>query len=84
MFEFEDSRIACARNELAECGGYIEPMPLGVADDDCFYSIGGGFGTGLWVERETYYGTFRYPFSGDFDKVIVDLYAAIKGGEFDD
>ena len=84
MFRFEDSRVADARKELADFGRYIEPMPLGVADDDCFYSIGGGFGTGLWVERETYYGTFRYPFSGDFDKVIADLYEAIKGGEFDD
>lgn len=84
MLRFSKSSIEDARTELAEFGGYIEPMPLGVADDDCFYSIGGGFGTGLWVERETYYGMFRYPFSGDFDKVIADLYAAIKGGEFDD
>ena len=46
------------------------------------HGIGGGFGTGLWVERETYYGEFRYPFSGDFETVIADLYRAIEGGEF--
>lgn len=40
------------------------------------YSIGGGFGTGLWIDR--------YTFSGDFDQVITDLYKAIEGGEFDD
>lgn len=82
MFRFDNGRIEEARNELADFGGYIEPMPLGVADDGCFYSIGGGFGTGLWIERETYYGTFRFTFSGDFEKVIADLYKAIEGGEF--
>ena len=82
MTTFDKARIEAARNELSQFGGYIEPMPLGVADDDCFYSIGGGFGTGLWVERETYYGTFRFPFSGDFEQVITDLYKAIEGGEF--
>ena len=82
MLRFSKSRIEAARTELAECGGYIVPMPLGLGDDGCFYSIGGGFGTGLWVERETYYGEFRYPFSGDFETVIADLYRAIEGGEF--
>ena len=82
MFKFEDARIEAARTELSQFGGYIEPMLLGVADDECFYSIGGGFGTGLWIERETYYGTFRFPFSGDFETVIADLYKAIEGGEF--
>ena len=82
MKKFDNARIEAARNELSQFGGYIEPMPLGVADDGCFYSIGGGFGTGLWVERETYYGTFRFTFSGDFEQVIADLYKAIEGGEF--
>ena len=84
MLRFSKSRIEAARTELAQFGGYIEPMPLGLADDGCFYSIGGGFGTGLWIDRETCYGEYRYTFSGDFEKVIADLYAAIKGGEFDD
>ena len=48
------------------------------------FRIGGGFGTGLWIDRETCYGEFRYTFSGDFDQVISDLYKAIEGGEFDD
>lgn len=81
---FDAARIEAARKELADFGGYIEPMPLGVADDGCFYSIGGGFGTGLWIDRETWHGEFRYLFSGDFDQVISDLYKAIEGGEFDD
>ena len=81
---FDAARIEAARKELEECGGYIEPMLLGVADDGCFYSIGGGFGAGLWIDRETYYGTFRYTFSGDFETVIADLYKVIEGGEFDD
>lgn len=84
MFRFDENRIAAARKELEERGGYIEPMPLGVADDECFYSIGGGFGTGLWIDRETWHGEYRYTFSGDFDEVIADLYTAIEGGEFDD
>lgn len=79
---FDAARIEAARKELADFGGYIESMPLGVADDGCFYSIGGGFGTGLWIDRETYYGTFRFTFSGDFEQVIADLYKAIEGGEF--
>lgn len=79
---FRKERLEAARNELDRRGGYIVPMPLGLADDGCFYSIGGGFGTGLWVERATYYGEFRYPFSGDFETVIADLYRAIEGGEF--
>ena len=45
MLRFSKSSIEAARTELEECGGYIEPMPLGVADDGCFYSIGGGFET---------------------------------------
>lgn len=84
MRKFDDTRIEAARKELEERGGYIEPMPLGLGDDGCFYSIGGGFGTGLWIDRETCYGEFRYTFSGDFDQVISDLYKAIEGGEFDD
>ena len=48
------------------------------------FRIGGGFGTGLWIDRETWYGEFRYTFSGDFDQVLADLYKAIEGGEFDD
>lgn len=84
MFKFEDARIESARTELAQRGGYIVNMPLGVADDGCFYSIGGGFGTGLWIDRETWHGEFRYTFSGDFDQVITDLYKAIEGGVFDD
>lgn len=84
MTRFSKRRIEAARTELEERGGYIDPMPLGVADDDCFYSIGGGFGTGLWIDRETYYGEFRYTFSGDFETVIADLYKAIEGGEFDE
>lgn len=82
MKNFSNDRIEAARKELEECGGYIVSMPLGVADDGCFYSIGGGFGAGLWIDRETYYGEFRYPFSGDFETVIADLYRAIEGGEF--
>ena len=81
---FDAARIEAARKELEERGWYIVNMPLGVADDDCFYSIGGGFGTGLWIDRETCHGTFRYMFSGDFETVIADLYKAIEGGEFDD
>lgn len=46
---FDKARIEAARKELEECGGYIVPMPLGVADDDCFYSIGGRFGDGVVV-----------------------------------
>ena len=84
MLRFSKSNIEAARTELAEFGGYIDPMPLGLADDGCFYSIGGGFGTGLWIDRETCYGEFRYTFSGDFDKVIADLYEAIEGGCFCD
>lgn len=84
MLRFSKARIQAARTELAQCGGYIEPMPLGLADDGCFYSIGGGFGAGLFIDRETCYGEFRYTFSGDFDQVISDLYKAIEGGEFDD
>lgn len=84
MRKFEDARIEAARAELERFGGYIVPMPLGVADDDCFYSIGGGFGAGLWIDRETWHGEFRYLFSGDFDQVISDLYKAIEGGEFYD
>lgn len=84
MFRFEDERVEAARTELAQFCGYIEPMPLGVADDGCFYSIGGGYGAGLWIDRETCYGEYRYTFSGDFDQVISDLYKAIEGGEFDD
>lgn len=82
MLRFSKARIQAARTELDQFGGYIEPMPLGVADDRCFYSIGGGYGAGLWIDRETYYGTFRYTFSGDFETVIADLYKAIEGGEF--
>ena len=81
---FDKARIEAARNELSQFGGYIEPMPLGVADDRCFYSIGGGYGAGLWIDRETWYGEFRYTFRGDFEQVIADLYKAIEGGEFDD
>ena len=84
MKNFSNDRIEAARKELEECGGYIDPMPLGAADDGCFYSIGGGYGAGLWIDRETCYGEFRYTFSGDFDQVISDLYKAIEGGEFDD
>lgn len=84
MLRFSKSCIEAARTELEERGGYIDPMPLGVADDGCFYSIGGGFGTGLWIDRETLYGEFRYTFSGDFETVIADLYKAIEGGEFDE
>ena len=80
MLRFSKSSIEAARTELEECGGYIDPMPLGVADDGCFYSIGGGFGAGLWIDRETLYGEFRYTFSGDFETVIADLYKAIEGG----
>lgn len=83
MFKFENARIEAARTELAQRGGYIVNMPLGLADG-CFYSIGGGFGAGLWVDRETCHGEFRYTFSGDFDEVIADLYEAIEGGCFDD
>lgn len=32
MLRFSKSRIEVARKELTECGGYIEHMPLGVAD----------------------------------------------------
>ena len=81
---FDAARIEAARTELEECGGYIVPMPLGLAEDDCFYSIGGGYGAGLFIDRETCHGDFRYMFSGDFDQVISDLYKAIEGGEFDD
>ena len=84
MTTFTKARIEAARKELEERGGYIVNMPLGLADDDCFYSIGGGYGAGLWIDRETCYGDFRYMFSGDFDTVIADLYKAIEGGEFDD
>ena len=84
MRKFENSRIEAAREELERRGGYIVNMPLGVADDDCFYSIGGGFGSGLWIDRETWHGEYRYTFSGDFDQVLADLYKAIEGGEFDD
>ena len=80
--KFDAARIEAARKELEERGGYIVNMPLGVADDECFYSIGGGFGAGLFIDRETWYGEFRYLFSGDFDQVISDLYKAIEGGEF--
>ena len=80
---FDEVRVEAARKEL-ECGGYIVPMPLGVAPDGCFYSIGGGFGCGLWIDRETWYGEFRYTFSGDFDQVIAALYKAIERGDFDD
>ena len=81
---FKKERIEAARAELERRGGYIVNMPLGVASDDCFYSIGGGFGAGLWIDRETCNGEFRYTFSGDFDQVITDLYKAIEGGQFDD
>ena len=84
MRNFDNARIEAARAELVRCGGYIVNMPLGVADDGCFYSIGGGYGAGLWIDRETCHGEFRYLFSGGFDQVISDLYKAIEGGEFDD
>ena len=52
MRKFDDTRIEAARKELEERGGYIVPMPLGLGDDGCFYFIGGGFGTGLWIGRK--------------------------------
>lgn len=39
MFKFENARIEAARKELEECGGYIVNMPIGLAEDDCFYFI---------------------------------------------
>ena len=76
-------RLEAARSEFEGRGGYIVNMPLGVADDGCFYSIGGGFGAGLWIDRVSCNGEFRDTFSGDFVVVLADLYTVIGGGEFD-
>lgn len=64
--------------------GISNPCRSALLTMDVFYSIGGGFGAGIFIDRETWYGEFRYTFSGDFETVIADLYKAIEGGEFDE